>query len=381
MKYMGSKRSMLANGLGEVLLEESRNKKRFVDLFCGGGSVSWFAASRLNVPVFSCDLQEYAVTLAGAVGLRRYRLDAVEVADRWLGDAERLRRKNPLWLGASKVDCAKFNTTTWKKRAVDFASNAELGRQGPIFRSYAGHYYSPTQSLTLDAMLSSLPDDKVIRKVCLAATLVSGSACAASPGHTAQPFSAKGASGKYLREGWSKEPLHYAVKALEKICPIYAQRVGKAMCGDANKVAQSLGPQDLVFIDPPYSGVHYSRFYHVLETIARGWCGAVSGIGRYPPQEERPKSNYSQKTKSKASIEELFYTLANSGCKSIVTFPGDACSNGLSGEIVEESASKYFEVTRRVVKTRFSTLGGNLSNRSARKVADELILVLRPLQL
>ena len=67
IKYMGSKRSLLRNGLGDVIGEESREGNRVVDLFCGSASVSWFAAVELGQTVLACDLQEFAVVLAGAV--------------------------------------------------------------------------------------------------------------------------------------------------------------------------------------------------------------------------------------------------------------------------------------------------------------------------
>jgi hypothetical protein len=153
---------------------------------------------------------------------------------------------------------------------------------------------------------------------------------------------------------------------------------GKAKVGDAVRIARYLGESDLVFVDPPYSGVHYSRFYHVLETLARGTCGPVSGTGRYPPPSERPKSLFSQKLGAPRAIENLFQALGDRGCTVIVTFPAHECSNGLSGESVAQCAEQHFTIDRRFVKTRFSTLGGNGRNRSARCDSSEMMLVLRP---
>ena len=48
----------------------------------------------------------------------------------------------------------------------------------------------------------------------------------------------------------------------------------------------------------------------------------------------------------------------------------------MSGEWIETTAKRFFEVTRRTVKSRFSTLVGNTTIRDARKEAKELILVL-----
>lgn len=40
---------------------------------------------------------------------------------------------------------------------------------------------------------------------------------------------------------------------------------------DAEYVARSLGPIDLLYVDPPYNTRQYAGYYHVPELIARGW--------------------------------------------------------------------------------------------------------------
>ncbi len=137
-------------------------------------------------------------------------------------------------------------------------------------------------------------------------------------------------------------------------------------------------PSDLVFIDPPYSAVHYSRFYHVLETVARGACGPVEGVGRYPPTPERPHSDYSVKTLAPARMSGLLTTLRERECRIIITFPQGRASNGIDGEELIESARQSFEVEARVLASHFSTLGGNNGNRSARRRSTELIIRLNP---
>lgn len=44
--------------------------------------------------------------------------------------------------------------------------------------------------------------------------------------------------------------------------------------GDATGVARSLGPIDLLYVDPPYNTRQYPGYYHVPELIARGWAGS-----------------------------------------------------------------------------------------------------------
>lgn len=375
---MGSKRVMLQNGLGELIRAESSSAGRVVDLFCGAASVAWFAATKLDREVVAIDLQKYAAVLAGAVVCRTSPIVMEKVERGWLSPAKQTRSRMWGWTEARDLDSAGLNTATWRKRADELCTSGIAGKSSIVWQSYGGHYFSPTQALSFDAMLHELPASGQLRELCLAATIIAASRCAASPGHTAQPFKATRTAAPFLREAWLREPFDYAREAAEELCGMYATKAGQATVGDANQVAKRLREDDVVFLDPPYSGVHYSRFYHVLETIARGRCGEVSGTGRYPPAAERPVSAFSRKGESVAAMRELLGTLSERGCTVVMTFPTDVCSNGLSGRVVEEIAAESFAVKRKTVKTRFSTLGGNTANRAARKVSDELILVLRP---
>jgi hypothetical protein len=164
------------------------------------------------------------------------------------------------------------------------------------------------------------------------------------------------------------------------LAPRRAQRIGSTARCDASELAAFLEPNDLVFIDPPYSAVHYSRYYHVLESVARGNCGEVEGIGRYPPFIDRPASDYSVKSKAAAALDKLFRTIADRQAGGVMTFPAEEATNGLSGAKVVDIASAYFRVEQVVVNGRFSTLGGrgSESDRPARVPAYEVILTLRP---
>ena len=376
IKYMGSKSSLLKNGLGQIIADESKNAARIVDLFCGAGSVSWFAAVDLGKRVLACDLQSYATVLAGAVIKRKRAANFEEVEEVWLKQARIMLSKLDKWCEALKLDSTESRTELWQRKAQKLCDSYCEDSSSLIMRCYGGHYFSPTQALSFDAMLETLPNEKDIRELCLAATIMAASCCVASPGHTAQPFKATESAGRYLREAWQRDPFHYARKALEKLCPLYPSLTGDTIIDDANQIAISLKADDLVFIDPPYSAVQYSRFYHVLETMARRSCSAVEGVGRYPPFSDRPKSLYSQKSSSKIAIEDLLSKLSSNGCTVVITFPLKKRTNGLSGKYLEEMARQFFRVKCRLVNSQFSTLGGNSINRAARKSSDELMLIL-----
>lgn len=375
MKYMGSKRMMLTNGLGDLLRREVPQHKRFVDLFCGSGAVAWFVGRESQNPVLAVDIQKYSAALAGAVIGRTLAVNFKHLVQSFVIPAQAACCENPYWDKATELDCAGLCPANWANRARELCGSAT---PGVIFNAYGGHYFSPSQAIAFDSMLQMLPAKPADRAVCLAALLIAASDCAASPGHTAQPFQPTKTAGMYIREAWKRNVFSYVEKALGDLAPLHAQVRGSAIVGDAVKIAATLTKDDLVFIDPPYAGVHYSRFYHVLETIARGHCSTVSGVGRYPPPAERPASAFSRKGESRQAFDQLMSILAKRGCSAIVTFPASECSNGLSGDIVTDLASQYFHVTKKVVGSRFSTLGGNNSHRKARMHVEELILLLHP---
>jgi hypothetical protein len=124
--------------------------------------------------------------------------------------------------------------------------------------------------------------------------------------------------------------------------------------------------------------VHYSRFYHVLETIARGQCGPVEGVGRYPPRQERPQSLFSLQTRAEDALSLLMERLAARSATVILTFPAGKSSNGLSGRRVREIARRHFGIDEQTVNGRFSTLGGNGRHRPARQQSEEMVLLLVP---
>jgi adenine-specific DNA-methyltransferase len=153
----------------------------------------------------------------------------------------------------------------------------------------------------------------------------------ASPGHTAQPFQPGRTANEYISEARVKDVPSLAKEFFVALSKVYAKRAGISNTADANIAADYVKETDLVFIDPPYSAVQYSRFYHVLESVATSLPGEVSGSGRNPTPEMRPHSRYSIITGAKNAFSELLGKLGTTGAKCIVTFSAYECSNGLSG--------------------------------------------------
>ncbi len=354
-------------------MAEAATAIRVVDLFAGSGAVAWFAAERTNRPVFAYDLQRYSAVLARCVISRGRPLDAEILLEGWLRGVERE-------LGSEEhAELARFEGEPFSARTVARAREAcEKVPGGPIWQAYGGHYFSPRQARALDLALWSMPDGEPARSVAHASVIAAASYCAASPGHTAQPFQPTPTSLPHIAQIWRRDPLAKIDAWVRDVCRRHANRVGEAGVADALAQANQLSSGDLVIVDPPYSAVQYSRFYHVLETIANGRSVDVSGTGRYPPVVERPVSDFSLKSRSEHAVVALLDALAAADCRVLLTFPAGESSNGLSGARVAELAKKRFRVTSRTVLGRFSTLGGNNTVRASRRVSAELILRMAP---
>ena len=375
VKYMGSKRAMLGNGLGELLGKEVQTANRFVDLFTGSAAVAAHVGRRFDLPVHAFDLQNYSTVLADAVIGRNTTFAWKPAYDRWYKRADDFVSEIQLPETTNITKKVVTQCRTWCAEQHDL----------PITKAYGGHYFSPKQAVWIDALRAKLPTTEPARTVALAALIRAASQSAAAPGHTAQPFQPTPTAKRFLDDAWNREIPIRARSSFEALANQCALRVGISRVADANDAAVELIEGDLVFLDPPYSGVHYSRFYHVLETIAQGTCGEVSGVGRYPAPVLRPRSSYSVTSESTFALDDLLKTISSRGARAIMTFPDHECSNGLSGDSVREISNRYFRVREKSVKSKFSTMGGTgkaerngEGPRSARHHANELILVLEP---
>lgn len=376
MKYMGSKRAMLRNGLGEVLLREVASHSRFIDLFAGSGAVASFVAARADIEVHAYDLQTYSYVLSGAVLSRTEKADSTKIWSNWRRRASRKLMNCNAHIPEPSGRLSEREV----RRLRDWCS---LQTGFPITSAYGGHYFSPFQSLWIDALRLTIPLEEPERTLALAALVDAASDCAASPGHTAQPFQPTKSARRFLHDAWSRSIPDKVRTALSRFATVTAKKPGMAYVGDANEAASIVRPGDLVFIDPPYSALHYSRFYHVLESVALGFCGRVEGVGRYPKRELRPRSSYSVKSESSNALRELLAKLSKNGANVVLTFPNHDCSNGLSGESIKKLSADYFDISEVAVKSRLSTLGGTGDDciesemRGARRNTDELILIMR----
>jgi site-specific DNA-adenine methylase len=386
---MGHKGKMLSV-LGEIILHYGEYAKKIADPFCGSAAVSWFLAENSDKEIVSGDIQSFAVARARAVVERTETFNPASMIAYWFCRAKRtvdsvashfpnnLRSIEPNLTDPSKIKLVVSQSRKFCKDVLPVVF-ADFEGAWPISKAYGGFYYSPVQALVFDALRQSLPTDSAKRKVALAALVEAVSRAAAAPGHTAQPFQPTESSAKYIIEAWTRDPWKLVQSAVEEIANRSAISAGKGVVGDFKKTISRLSTGDLVFADPPYSGVHYSRFYHALETVTRGLEFEPEGRGRYPTIADRPSSAFSQKSNAGNAAQELLTACAYKHATLVLTFPTSGASNGLDAtDFIELGTPLFSEIRVEEVLTDFSTLGGNKKHRAARQMCSESIICFVP---
>lgn len=93
----------------------------------------------------------------------------------------------------------------------------------------------------------------------------------------------------------------------------------------------------IVYADPPYSSVHYSRFYHAVETIVKYDYPDIKHKGRY--REDRHQSPFGKKTEVKKAFKDLFDQIKDKKSHLILSYS----NNGMITENeITDIANKSF---------------------------------------
>jgi adenine-specific DNA-methyltransferase len=386
---MGNKGKMLST-LGDIISYHSRNVERIADPFCGSAAVSWHLAETTNREIVAGDIQSFAVARARAVIERSEAINSESMLKRWFCRAQavvdsvashfpnHLRSIEPDLTSPALIKRVVNQSRKFCKDVLPVVFQDFEGAW-PISKAYGGYYFSPAQALVFDALRQTLPSDAAKRKIALAALVEASSRAAASPGHTAQPFQPTDSSAKYIIEAWLRNPWDLVEAAVKDMAGRSAKKIGQGILGDFTKTISRLQAGDLVFADPPYSGVHYSRFYHVLETITRGDEFEPEGRGRYPAIENRPSSAFSKKSEANSAATKLLTCCAEKKLTLVLTFPTVDASNGLTvKDFINIGRPIFSKIQTEEVNSDFSTLGGNKKHREARKLCGESIITFQP---
>ena len=396
--YLGSKLRLL-DQIRQTLDEVDPAGGRVVDLFSGSGTVS--AALAQSRPVTAVDIQEFSRVLCSVL-LRPRRLLEEEVRELKRGIVELEVNQALAWCVAPMLELeaqcfaeavegqhdrlsalleggailSQQHSALRQETQVGtaLASTCERLAQngicnGPvsvITRYYGGVYFSFGQALQFDSILNAAhrtaPES---RDVILAAVVSAASEVVNSVGKQfAQPIRLRTRSGEAKPHLVGKVLRDRSLSVKDSFAR-WLTRYESLEVGDFSNFAvrqdyaQFLGTVEgrlgAIYADPPYTRDHYSRYYHVLETMCLRDEPAVSrsnlGGGDVPSKgmyrEVRHQSPFCIKSRAPAAFDLLFARARKCDVPLVVSYSpfdkeGGAHPRLMSVQGIVEAARRHY---------------------------------------
>jgi hypothetical protein len=360
--YLGNKLRLL-DLIVEAVSAVALPSGRYLDLFCGSGVVARQFAS--DAPVTAVDIQEFArVVTSALLSPSRERMDDVRasVARQFESQAAAslLAAVGPLLeheddvstrcdaeaiaeiveLGSLAIGEDAPRTRAFARATRDVvASVRRIGNvPSPLVRHYGGTYFSYRQAVELDLLCAlahrAVPAD---RDTWIAALLGAASDCVTSVGNQfAQPLAVRDARGvpkphaiEVIQRKRKLRPVDRFLRWMARYTPHESRFEHEVRREDYRDFLGSFHRQVAVtYADPPYTRDHYSRFYHVLETIALGDDPTLGRWGREPSRQVsrglyrhgRHQSPFCIKSQAPAAFEQLIGGARRFGAPLIVSY-------------------------------------------------------------
>lgn len=353
------------------------------DVFAGTGSVA--AALIHERPVVTCDVQEYSRVLCSAVLTPKLEpkhcssivaeidgpflsrlLACLEPLAKWEEDG--LASESPQRI-AELLESPTLATREQQagSNAYEAAAKASEKRlrdaglwespETTVSRLYAGVYFSFRQAAVLDAALrvGNLSEHENFRDSLVAAALSTASSVVNTVGkHFAQPIRPRSKNGEVktgLPKVVARDRSIDALKAYQIWLHRYASldRPSHAKAtvirGDFQDILTAHGHEmAVVYADPPYTRDHYSRFYHVLETMClrdnpsfssvtrEGYTSVSRGLYRA----DRFQSDFCVRSLAPSAFDKLFRTARDQDSAVVLSYSPHERGDGTHPRVVSQ---------------------------------------------
>lgn len=341
-KYMGSKKQLLDFVIQGI--QDSYLGGYVCDLFAGSASIA--GALRNSVPVFSNDIQSYSSFLS-ATYLADYHWEENpnllnEIIEKASTRAQSFFSAYPSlnFNYENEMNLDEFQKIEKDQQEL-ISSDFSKFDYHLFTKYYSGTYWSFTQCVWIDSLRAVADEYKnttyyfpIISSIMFAMSYNSQ-----STGHYAQyrdPNTIQSMNDiKIYRQ---KEILPYFQRKFEEFQGVLGRNTydHKVTALDYLDCLDIIEPHTTVYADPPYCFVHYSRFYHAIETLVRYDYPDVKYKGRY--RTDRHQSPFCIRTKVKSAFEDMFKKIKLKEANLVLSY-----SN--TGMITLDSLKKTAELT------------------------------------
>lgn len=275
-RYIGSK-ARLVEQLADFVGTPVNKQARFVDAFCGTGAVAKVAAD-LGWPIWLNDNLVSAGIIAGARLISREQVDFKHLG----GHAKAITALNSL---------SPVNGFIWR----------EYSPASMQFIGIERRYFTQENAGRIDAIRAKIKEWKDAGNITkteerlLIAELLSATNRVANIAGTYGCFLSK-----WTRQSESPLVLHQNTLRHQKV---------DVTITNSDVAGLRVLPEDLVYLDPPYTKRQYASYYHILETISLGDEPLVEGVAGLRPWKNKA-SDYCYKARALKALSSLISNLA-----------------------------------------------------------------------
>lgn len=327
IKYMGSKTKILPFVISGI--EEVYEGGFICDLFAGSGTLSGVLGTQ--APMISNDIQFYSAILSKAYLTDWNNLEvtpeivvnnAKQYFDKYYKDLIS-DYQYPL-----NLDLKEFNKLEKKNQGL---IKKEFKNKWHLFtKYYSGTWWSAEQCAWIDSIRKVIEDfkDNPAYNTMLSSLMYAMAYNSQGTGHYAQYRDAKTESSmKDILIYRRKSIIEYFIRkldaALENLPKSPIKLNHKIYSLDYLDCLEQI-QDSTIYADPPYCFVHYSRFYHAIETLSLYDYPQIQVKngeivkGRY--REERHQSPFSIRSKVKGAFLGMFKTISKNNCSLVLSY-------------------------------------------------------------
>ena len=327
---MGSKRSIIdfvAKAIDNIRTGENQ---RLYDLFGGSAVVS--GAFRNSMPVTCNDIQKYTMVL-GRTYLNNYHWEnfSLNELESIISSAQEkvqaFKKNNSDYLFEYTDNLSYDEVKQMEAKQRELVNHSFIEPYHLFIKNYSGTYWSFEQCIWIDSLTAVAHSEKYkhtfISDAILSSLMFAMAYCTQSTGHYAQYRDITPENYSDIMFYRNKEILPLFIQKFNSLKEYYNGNNNSEFKHeftnlDYSVLLKKLEANSIVYADPPYQFVHYSRFYHALETLVKYDYPEISHKGRY--REDRHQSPFCIKTKVARAFSVIFKNVKEFNCSLVLSY-------------------------------------------------------------
>lgn len=359
--YMGIKTQIL-DQIHLEIKKIAQPGEIILDIFAGSGAVGY--ELKKNFTIYSNDIESYSCVVNKLLIDNTLSIDDI----------------NEFNLSSFEEQYSSHFQSLRTYVSVDLDKYKENPQLFPyvLFTEYfSDTYFGRTQSMQIDSLRYAIDQSEPRFKNLLLSCLIF--ACyqtVTSVGsHFAQPKIAKLKNQPDIEKKRNLDVKDFFIKKLQQIKDnlIVTTMDNKVFCSDFKSLFsnENLNNVSVTYIDPPYTIDHYSRFYHILNSLVLYDYPDRVGKGQY--RTDRYQSNFCIKTKVINEFDDLVKRISSTGSKIVMSY-SDSYRSLMTIDQILTVLRQYYKAgsvkTPIKIEYNYSGFGQSASNK-----ANELLFI------